>query len=131
MSSYARPSSRTDMAPPRPMSRTSLNGSRTPLSRPKSSMSLHGHSSSTSRLDIEEEREGEFQTPNRRGTFSKLELDSGTTGIPMPSSSIPTPSSRRQSGGRRPSTGVGRDATVTGRTSTSGARKLGDLGETY
>ena len=94
-------------------------------------MSLHGHSSSTSNLDIEEEREGEFQTPSRRGTYSKLELDSGMTGIPMPSSSIPTPSSRRQSGGRRPSTGVGRDATVTGRHSTSGIRKMSDLGETY
>lgn len=132
MSSYARPSSRTDMVPPpRPMSRTSLSGSRTPLSRPKSSLSLHGHSSSMSRIDMEEEQEMPVRTPSRRGTYSKQELDSGITGIPMPNSSIPTPSSRRQSGGRRTSTGVARDATVTGRPSTSGGRKLSDLGETY
>lgn len=127
ISSYARPSSRTDMVPPpRPVSRTSLSGARTPLGRPRSSMSLHGHSASISRMD-EEEDEGEFRTPSRRGTYTKLDMDAQSSGIPVPGSAIPMPSSRRQSGGgRRTSNG-----TTGGRVSTSGGRKLADLGETY
>ncbi|OAA71697.1 RING finger membrane protein [Akanthomyces lecanii RCEF 1005] len=135
MSSYARPPSRTDMAPPRPMSRTST---RTPLSRPRSSMSLHGHSHSASThhldLDIEEEHEGSLQTPSRRGTYGKVDFSSSMSGIPMPGSSIPTPGGRRQSAGRRSSVGVGREPIMPGRPSTSGGHKLpeaSDLGETY
>ena len=132
MSSYARPPSRTDMVPPpRPISRTSMAGARTPLGRPRSSMSLHGHHSSVSYGDIEEEFEGEFRTPSRRGSaFSKLDLEGGVTGIPLPSV-IPTPSSRRQSASRRSSTTTLRESTYSTRPSTSGGKKLGDLGETY
>lgn len=132
ISSYARPASRNDMiAPPRPMSRTSMSGTRTPLGRPRSSMSgsMHGRSASISRMD--EEFEGELRTPSRRGTYSKLEMESGVTGIPVPGSAIPTPGVRRQSGGRRPSTGVPAPRESMGRPGTSGGRKLSDLGETY
>ncbi|POR31390.1 Nuclear distribution protein nudE [Tolypocladium paradoxum] len=132
ISSYARPASRNDMiAPPRPMSRTSMSGTRTPLGRPRSSMSgsMHGRSASISRMD--EEFEGEFRTPSRRGTYSKLEMEAGVSGIPVPGSAIPIPGVRRQSGGRRTSTGVPAPRESTGRPSTSGGRKLGDLGETY
>ncbi|ATY65008.1 RING finger membrane [Cordyceps militaris] len=136
MSSYARPPSRTEMAPPRPMSRTST---RTPLSRPRSSMSLHSHSHSISThhldLDIEEEHEGTLQTPSRRGTYGKVDFGSSMSGIPMPGgSSIPTPGGRRQSAGRRTSVGVGREPIMASRPSTAGGRKLADasdLGETY
>ncbi|OAA53226.1 RING finger membrane protein [Cordyceps fumosorosea ARSEF 2679] len=139
MSSYARPPSRTDMAPPRPMSRTST---RTPLTRPRSSMSLHGHSHSTSThyLDpnIEEEQEGSLQTPSRRGTYGKMDFSSSMSGIPAPGgSSIPTPGGRRQSASRRASAGVGREPAIPRRPSTAGGHKLaeladaGDLGETY
>ncbi|KAG8416399.1 NADH:ubiquinone oxidoreductase [Metarhizium acridum] len=131
VSSYARPSSRTDMVPPpRPMSRSSITGARTPLGRPRSSLSMHGHSQSMSRIEMEEDYEGEFRTPSRRGTYSKLEMEGAVSGIPVPGTSIPTPGARRQSGngpgGRRTSTGVG-----TVRPATSGGRKLSDLGETY
>lgn len=147
ISSYTRPASRTDMIPPpRPVSRASLSGARTPLSRPRSSMggSVHGHTASMSRvMDLEEEDEGEgdFRTPSRRGTYSKLD-DGGAmmSGIPMPGSSIPAPpGNRRQSGaglvgaGRRTSTGLpvsGRQ-TPSGRQSAIGSRRLGDLGETF
>lgn len=78
-------------------------------------------------MDIEEEYEGQYRTPSRRGTFSKLEMEPNASSIPMPSA-LPTPSGRRQSAsgpaGRRTSTGVGRPGT-------SGGRKLSDLGETY
>ncbi|GAO18926.1 uncharacterized protein UV8b_03357 [Ustilaginoidea virens] len=134
VSSYARPSSRTDMVAPRlPVSRTSVSGARTPLGRPRSSIggSLHSHSASMTRIDMEEDYEGEFRTPSRRGTCSKLELEGAVSGIPVPGSAIPTPSTRRQSGsgptaGRRTSTGAG-----TSRPGTSTTRKLSDLGETY
>ncbi|TQV92509.1 hypothetical protein V2A60_007191 [Cordyceps javanica] len=136
MSSYARPPSRTDMAPPRPISRTST---RTPLSRPRSSMSLHSHSHSASThhldLGIEEEHEGSLPTPSRRGTYGKMDFSSSLSGIPVPGgSSIPTPGGRRQSAGRRTSVGVGRDPVMPSRPSTAGGHKLtdsGDLGETY
>lgn len=123
ISSYARPSSRTEMAPPRPMSRSSLSGARTPLGRPRSSLggSMHGHSASVSHIDLEEEDEGEFRTPSRRGTYSKFDADGGVQ------SSIPMPGSRRQSGSgaaRRTSAGPVRPGTANG-------RKLSDLGETY
>ncbi|KFA61095.1 hypothetical protein S40285_07173 [Stachybotrys chlorohalonatus IBT 40285] len=126
MSSYARPSSRNDMVPPpRPQSRTSLSGARTPLGRPRSSMggSLHGHSASISHMDLEEEDEGEFRTPSRRGTYSKLDVEGGASvsAIPAPSSFS---SSRRRSEGRRISTGP-RPPSV------AGGRPLEDLGETY
>ncbi|KAF7554571.1 hypothetical protein G7046_g6781 [Stylonectria norvegica] len=127
ISSYARPPSRSDMIPPpRPMSRSSISGARTPMGRPRSSLggSIHGHSASISRIDLEEEDESEFRTPSRRGTFSKLEVDGVVSGIPVPGSGIPMSSSRRQSGTRRISNGPSR-------ASTSGARKLSDLGETF
>ncbi|KAF4983591.1 hypothetical protein FZEAL_1041 [Fusarium zealandicum] len=115
---YARPPSRTagDMIP-RPVSRTSLSGARTPMGRPRSSLggSVHGHSASINQLDLDEEDEGEQRTPSRRGTYSKLDLDGSGSGIPMPLS-------RRQSGGRR---------TSNTRSSISGQRRLSDLGETY
>lgn len=161
LSSYARPPSRSDcqtvppgsgagiMPPPRPMSRASLSGTRTPLSRPRSSMGMHappskshGHSSSVSvsysssnntTLEVDEDGGGgggaELRTPSRRGTFSRGgEVDASGSGIPMPGggSGIPLPSSRRQSGGSS-SSGLG--MSVSGRR-TSG-RLLEDLGETY
>lgn len=132
ISGYARPASRTEMVPPpRPMSRSSISGARTPLGRPRSSMSLHGHSASVGYIDvgIEEEHEGQFRTPSRRGTYSKLELEGLTSAIPMPTSAIPTPGGRRQSAsgasGRRTSTGI------PSRPGTASGRALGDLGETY
>ncbi|CAK7271335.1 NADH:ubiquinone oxidoreductase [Sporothrix epigloea] len=123
VSSYARPASRNtdarDMPPPRPMSRTSLSGARTPLGRPRSSLggSLHGHSMSMSMsmsmngsvvpeddmVDYLANTSNpvEFRTPSRRGTYSKYELEAamigGVSGIPTPSG-IPMPSTRRQSG---------------------------------
>lgn len=127
MSSYARPPSRTEMIPPpRPMSRSSLSGARTPLGRPRSSMggSLHSHSVSMSHhMDLEEEDEGEFRTPSRRGTYSRQEMEAGASSIPMSSN-------RRQSGGRRTSTGGGLSG-IPRPPSAIGGRKLSDLGETY
>ncbi len=143
VSSYARPGSRTDshgtgsgiMPPPRPMSRTSLGGARTPLGRPRSSLggSIHGHghsqslSYSTAEVDELRDVDGELRTPSRRGTYSRLELEgvmAGPSGIPVPSSA------RRQSGGpangRRTSTG-GASGAPAGKTT----NKLADVGETY
>ncbi|RDA91470.1 hypothetical protein CP533_3747 [Ophiocordyceps camponoti-saundersi (nom. inval.)] len=130
LSSQARPASRTDMIPPpRPMSRTSMTGARTPLGRPRSSMSgsVHSHSASIGRRE-----EDDFRTPSRRGTYSILEPEAGTYGIPISSSGIPTPSARRQSGGRQTGAGIaaGRES-VMGRHTATGGRKLSDLGETY
>ncbi|KAH7374545.1 NUDE protein [Plectosphaerella cucumerina] len=114
ISSYARPSSRTEMIPPpRPMSRSSISGARTPLGRPRSSIGMHGHSASISRVDMDELDEdaaaaGELRTPSRRGTYSRYEVEAGASGIPVPSSAIPVPG-RRQSGGmpsRRTSSGM-------------------------
>lgn len=147
VSSYARPASRTDshttstssiMPPPRPMSRASLSGARTPLGRPRSSLggSLHGHSQSVSYSTAEADElaagldGGDLRTPSRRGTYSRFDLE-GVSGIPAPTS-IPMPSSaRRQSGGgsvsgRRASSGAG----LTGIPALP-ARKLEDVGETY
>lgn len=144
ISSYARPASRTDshsgassiMPPPRPMSRTSLSGARTPLGRPRSSLggSMHGHSQSVSYSTSEVDELGldGSSTPSRRGTYSRLELE-GMTGIPAPPSAIPMPSSvRRQSGsgsasGRRTSSGAGASLANMGLPQ----RKLEDVGETY
>ena len=126
VSSIARPASRTEMVPPpRPMSRSSLSGARTPLGRPRSSMSgsLHGHSQSISYMELEEEDEGEFRTPSRRGTYSKYDQDGAGSAIPVPSSV------RRQSGGRRISNGGQREPVS--RPMSRAAQKLGDLGETY
>ncbi|KJZ76421.1 Nuclear distribution protein nudE-like 1 [Hirsutella minnesotensis 3608] len=133
LSSYARPSSRADMGPAaRPMSRTSMTGTRTPLGRPRSSMSgsLHSHSASIGRMDEEEldGEVGELRTPSRRTTYSKLELEAGASGIPVPGSAIPTPSNRRQSSSRRTSSGM---PVPKGRPSLSANRTLSDLGETY
>ncbi|KAK5659648.1 hypothetical protein OQA88_856 [Cercophora sp. LCS_1] len=139
VSSYARPASRTDshgtaqsgfMPPPRPMSRTSLSGARTPLGRPRSSLggSMHGHgqsqsvSYSTAEADeLAADLTGDLRTPSRRGTYSKFDTD-GASGIPMPSSA------RRQSGGtgRRASSGPGGSGILL-----PGGRKLEDVGETY
>lgn len=143
ISSYARPASRTDshsgassiMPPPRPMSRTSLSGARTPLGRPRSSLggSMHGHSQSVSYSTSEVDELGlDGSTPSRRGTYSRLELE-GMTGIPAPPSAIPMPNSiRRQSGGgsasgRRTSSGAGASLANMGLPQ----RKLEDVGETY
>ncbi|KAI2465312.1 NUDE protein [Annulohypoxylon bovei var. microspora] len=126
VSSYARPErppSRTEL--PRPVSRTSLTGARTPLGvRPRSSFSgsFHGHSQSVSRIDPDEFDERlEERTPSRRGTYSKFDGDGSASSIPMP---------RRMSGGmhsaRRTSGGAPNEAAATGR-----PRKLSDLGETY
>ncbi|KAL7791571.1 NUDE protein [Trichoderma ceciliae] len=152
LTSYARPASRNDIAaPPRPMSRSSFSGTRTPIGRPASSFSnsVRGHSGSVSGsasgLELMgEEREGEYRTPSRRGTFSRYDLGAGVSGIPtpgsgipMPGSAIPGPSLRRQSGSRRISlsngsaSGSGGVPIRSGRASTTGFRKLGDLGETY
>lgn len=124
VTSYARPSSRAEGIP-RPMSRTSMSGARTPMGRPRSSMggSLHGHSASVSRIDLDEEDEDEFRTPSRSSTYSK-DFSSSVSGIPAPGSGIPTNSIRRQSGSRRISNSALRS-------SVSGPRKLSDLGETY
>lgn len=137
VSSYARPPSRTDVIP-RPMSRTSFSSSRTPMARPRSSLSgsLHSHSASIgaslSGMDLEEEEdyENDFRTPSRRGTYSKLDLDGGVSCMPIPETRIPTPGPRRQSGGGR-RTSTGGVSIHSGRTSTTGMRRLGDLGETY
>ncbi|EEY16645.1 nuclear distribution protein nudE [Verticillium alfalfae VaMs.102] len=114
LSSYARPASRTEMIPPpRPMSRSSLSGARTPLGRPRSSIGMHGHSASISRIDMDEADEdaaaaGELRTPSRRGTYSRFDTDGGASNIPMPG--------RRQSGSgpstRRTSSGVDLRASV-------------------
>ncbi|KAK5989680.1 Nuclear distributionnudE-like protein [Cladobotryum mycophilum] len=131
ISSYARPASRTDMIPPpRPMTRSSISSARTPIARPQSSLggSLHSHSASLSRMDLEEEYGDEYRTPSRRGTYSSMDFRGSVSSIPMPGSGIPTPGVRRQSGVRRTSTS---GITHSGRVSTTGFRKLGDLGETY
>ncbi|KAK1833573.1 nuclear distribution protein nude [Podospora conica] len=145
ISSYARPASRADshsgassiMPPPRPMSRASLTGTRTPLGRPRSSLSgsMHGHSQSVSYSTSEVDElglDGEMKTPSRRGTYSRMELE-GMSGIPAPPSAIPMPSTiRRQSGGssasgRRTSSGAGASLGNIGLPQ----RKLEDVGETY
>lgn len=134
-SSFARPSSRTDhgreMPPPRPVSRTSLSGARTPLGvRPRSSMSgsLHGHSQSVSYSTAEVDEGGvdgtELRTPSRRGTYSKFDVDGGASSIPVPSSS------RRQSGGNTGASGAGRRTSGGGGAAGRGT-KLTDVGETY
>jgi hypothetical protein len=112
VASYARPVSRNGMAmaaPPRPMSRGSFSGTRTPIGRPASSFSnsVRGHSGSVSgnRSGIDllgEELQGEYRTPSRRGTFS-TRYDLGTSisglplppgsGLPMPGSGLPMPGS--------------------------------------
>jgi len=108
-----------------------MTGARTPLGRPRSSLSMsgavqgHGYSASIGRAAMEDHH-GDERTPSRRGTYSKMELEAGVSGIPVPGSAIPTPGTRRQSGGRRTSAGVS-----SGRPSTSGGKKLADLGETY
>lgn len=144
ISSYARPASRNDsyaapsgsMLPPRPMSRASLSGTRTPLSsRPRSSLGMHGRSGSVSYNNSSalagataeaDEMDDEFRTPSRRGTYSRLEMEAAMagSGIPVPTGSgIPVPSSRRQSGG---------SVSVSGRrASGANSRVLEDLGETY
>ncbi|KAK3331760.1 nuclear distribution protein nude [Cercophora scortea] len=136
VSSYARPASRTDshngtsgfMPPPRPMSRASLSGARTPLGRPRSSLggNLHGHnqsqsvSYSTAEVDELMGDDGELRTPSRRGTYSRLEMEAAASGIATPSG-IPMPGTRRQSGGTNRRTSAGSAA----------VSKLADVGETY
>ncbi|EKJ78212.1 hypothetical protein NXS19_011487 [Fusarium pseudograminearum] len=119
--SYARPPSRAaGEGIPRPISRASLTGVRTPMGRSRSSMGFHGHSASiSSHLDLEEQDEGEFRTPSRRGTYSSQGGEVSGSGIPMPAT-------RRRSGSRRISAN-------TMRSSVSGPprKQLSDLGETY
>lgn len=153
MSSSARPVSRADsqhdsrcMPPPRPVSRTSLGGARTPLGgRPRSSLgghggggggagglhSGHGHSQSvsysTAELDELMLGDGDTRTPSRRGTYSRFETEAaGTTGIPLPGS-------RRQSGGGS-SVAIGRRSSSSGLRDPGGTgprgQKLADVGET-
>ncbi|ELR08948.1 NADH:ubiquinone oxidoreductase [Pseudogymnoascus destructans] len=111
---FARPASRTESNRPqsrtelnRPLSRTSMTGARTPLGhysqstlaesrRPRSSIGGNfsasvGHSQSVSHIDLDEYREFEFGTPNRRMTLGR---EDGSA-IPVPASGLP----RRQSGG--------------------------------
>lgn len=147
MSSFARPMSRAEstpgtgfMPPPRPVSRASLSGNRTPMSRPRSSLGMHGgsvghghhHSSSVSYSTAEVDElagdGGDFRTPNRRGTFSRMESDAGMSGIPAPSG-IPMPG-RRQSGGASSVSGRRTSSASTAPPVTT-ARVLEDLGETY
>lgn len=128
ISSIARPASRTEMGPPRPHSRTSFSSARTPMGRPRSSLSgsMHGHSTSIHHMDLEEEDEGDYRTPSRRSTYSKLDPDAASSAIPVPTTGIPVPGSRRMSGGRRTS----RDGPISRPVSSRGHR-LEDLGETY
>ncbi len=153
-SSYVRPDrplSRTEIA--RPVSRTSMSGTRTPLGhysqsqiadarRPRSSIgggyaSSHGHnfSQSVSYIDVDESRELEFTTPGRRSIHGKGDLD-GMSAIPTPSG-LP----RRRSGGQA-ATGIPR-RTSGGSTVRDGEndaeamkppgrpRKMSVVGETY
>ncbi|KAI1333488.1 NUDE protein [Xylariaceae sp. FL0016] len=128
ISSYARPErpvSRAEGGIPRPASRTSMTGARTPMGmRPRSSMSGSTHSHSQSVSSYTDFDEYEERTPSRQGMYSKYDRDGSGSGIPTPSA-IPLP--RRQSGGlnssvRRTSGGVHEG---------SRSRKLSDLGETY
>lgn len=117
-SGIARPASRSEMQPPpRPQSRASLSGVRTPMSRPRSSLSgsVHGHSASMSRFDSDDIDEEDIRTPSRRGsTYSKHEGEA-------PASRIPAPGGRQSVGSRRGSSGIGfREPTP-----------LEDLDETY
>ncbi|KAK4649939.1 NADH:ubiquinone oxidoreductase [Podospora pseudocomata] len=154
VSSYARPVSRQEshgggpssaaMPPPRPMSRASLTGSRTPLGRPRSSLGMHSgreshhghnpsHSVSYSTLELDEGDTGEFRTPSRRGTFSRMD-EGGFSAIPGPSG-IPAP--RRQSGGsggiglRRTSSASAAGPVASLLAGGMQGRVLEDLGETY
>ncbi|KAL1838452.1 hypothetical protein VTJ49DRAFT_2649 [Mycothermus thermophilus] len=157
---YGRPASRAEShtghsnIPPRPMSRASLSGARTPLgiSRPRSSLGTHAHNSSISSgyptyataAEAEaaeaEDEVGEFRarTPSRRGTYSRLEMEAAMSGIPLPGSGhtgIPKPggATRRLSGGSVSggSGGVGiRRASAAARTPATAVVR-GDLGETY
>ncbi|GAP91076.1 putative nuclear distribution protein nudE [Rosellinia necatrix] len=128
VSGYARPErppSRTEI--PRPVSRTSFSGMRTPMGvRPRSSMSgaMHGHSHSIGRIEFDEMDE-RMPAPGRRNTYGKSDADGNANTTPAPSG---LPLLRRQSGeanlsGRRISGGRANDG---GR-----PRKLSDLGETY
>lgn len=127
--------------PPRPMSRASLGGARTPLglrSRSSLSGSLHGMSGMYAASGAGGADEGEdsfveeFRSPSRTGT--------APSGIPVPSSrrqsgvsGIPVPSSSGLGGGRRISgggTAVGAGASQKLRQSQQGAAAA-DLGETY
>lgn len=127
VSGYARPErppSRSEI--PRPVSRTSFSGARTPMGvRPRSSMSgvLHGHSQSTGHIEFDELDEC---PPVRRGTYNnKFDGRGSTSSIPAPNV---TPTLRRQNNRidsvRRTSGGNG--INDGGR-----PRKLSDLGETY
>lgn len=140
-----RPLSRSELS--RPVSRTSMGGTRTPLGhystsqftdqrRPRSSIggsytASHGHSQSVSNIEFDETREMDFSastgTPSsRRNTYGKGEIE----GL----SAIPTP--RRKSGGiaigRRMSSGPhSKDGEKDAMKPPGRPRKLSDLGETY
>ncbi|KAB5511413.1 NUDE protein [Coniochaeta sp. 2T2.1] len=110
-----RPASRTDsyntstMPPPRPMSRTSLSGARTPLGRPRSSLGQnygqqqpqpshgghgHGHGHSQSVSYAPGELDDDLRTPSRRGTYSRFDAEGAGAG-----SAIPLPGRRKSGGG--------------------------------
>ncbi|RDL30119.1 Uncharacterized protein BP5553_10397 [Venustampulla echinocandica] len=152
-SSYVRPDrpvSRSELS--RPVSRTSMSGSRTPLGhysqsqiaesrRPRSSIGGsyqashgHGHSQSVSNIDLDEDRQLDFATPNRRSTYGKVDLENSS--LPAPTSSLP----RRKSGGiamgrRTSSSGQLRDGdgnAADGAMKPPGRpRKISEVGETY
>lgn len=115
VTSFQRPASRTDMVPPRPISRTSIGGARTPVGRPRSSFGGSIQNQSLCIANVDDIDEEPISTPSRRGTHT----DDLCT-IPMSTSSIPLP--RRQSGG---------SMFISGKRSSSLAQKLEDLGETY
>lgn len=118
-----RPASRNESS--RPLSRSSMSGTRTPMGvRPRSSMGgLHGHSQSIGHIEFDEMDE---RTPSRRGTYSHLDADGGASSIPAP---VGIPMARRQSGGF----GSSISRRVSGGPAYEGgkSRKLSDLGETY
>ncbi|KAL2123620.1 hypothetical protein VTJ04DRAFT_4075 [Mycothermus thermophilus] len=158
--SYGRPASRAEshagttsmIPPPRPLSRASHSGTRTPLgiTRPRTSLGMHGYNSSISSYHSYSTREaaeaaeaedevGEFRTPSRRGTYSRHEMETVMTGIPLPSggqSGIPLPGGGRRLSGGSVSGGIPRRASgaSSGMRSVSSATVRGptvDLGETY
>jgi hypothetical protein len=152
VTSYVRPDrplSRTEIA--RPASRSSISGARTPLGhytqstimeqrRPRSSIGGnfgashgHAHSQSVSNIDVDETRGFDFATPNRRNTYSKLDVEGSA--IPAPPSALP----RRKSGGlasggipvaRRTSSGTALREEG-GMKPPGRPRKLSGVGETY
>jgi hypothetical protein len=125
--SSLRPPSRSEhfdrsMPPPRPVSRASLSGARTPLGRPRSSLSGHRESFGYGGVDMDDDGDAIVRTPSRTGMYSRYEADAATapSAIPMPSSA------RRQSAG-----GASINASSGRRMSSGPGAKLRDVGETF